>query len=77
MALARRFAPPVALLGVIFFLSAQPALNSGLGVVDTVGRKFVHMGEYGLLWFLWWRALGKGSAAPAVAIALGYAATDE
>jgi VanZ family protein len=35
------------------------------------------MTEYGLLWFLWWRALGYGHPGPAIAIALGYAATDE
>lgn len=74
---AGRFAPPVALMGLIFLLSAQPDLNSGLGTVDTVGRKLVHMGEYGLLWFLWSRALGPGRAGWAAAIAVAYAVTDE
>ena len=77
MALASRFVPPVALMGLIFFFSAQPDLNSGLGVWDTIGRKIVHMTEYGVLWWLWWRALGFGSIYPAVAITLAYAATDE
>ena len=72
-----RFVPPVLLMGVIFFLSAQPDLNSGLGSWDTVLRKCAHMAEYGLLWFLWWRALGYGSKLPAAAIAVAYAATDE
>ena len=72
-----RFAPPLVLMGVIFFLSAQPDLNSGLGGWDTVLRKAAHMLEYALLWFLWWRALGYGSKLPAVVIALAYAATDE
>ena len=77
MQIVRRFAPPVLLMAVIFFLSAQPNLNSGLGTWDTVLRKAAHMTEYGLLWFLWWRALGSGSELPAAAIAVAYAATDE
>ena len=72
-----RFAPPLLLMGLIFFLSAQPDLNSGLGTWDTILRKLAHMAEYGLLWFLWWRALGHGSPLPAALIAIGYAITDE
>lgn len=64
-------------MALIYFFSAQPDLNSGLGVIDLVGRKLVHMSEYGLLWFLWLRALGYRSSAGAAAIALAYAATDE
>ncbi|CAA9470726.1 MAG: hypothetical protein AVDCRST_MAG38-1279 [uncultured Solirubrobacteraceae bacterium] len=75
--LASRFLPPLLLMGAIFFLSAQPGLNSGLGVWDTVLRKLAHMIEFGLLWLLWWRALGYGSPLPAIAIALAYAASDE
>ena len=73
----RRFAPPLLLMAVIFFLSAQPDLNSGLGVWDTIGRKFVHAAVYGTLWFLWWRALRLRSPIPAIAITLLYAITDE
>ena len=51
------WAPPLVLMAVIFFFSAQPNLSSGLGWIDHVGRKFVHAGEYALLCFLWWRAL--------------------
>ena len=76
-AAASRFLPPLILMAVIYGLSAQPGLDSGLGVWDTVLRKLAHIVEYGLLWFLWWRALGYGSPVPAIAIALGYAATDE
>jgi VanZ family protein len=72
-----RFVPPLVLMAAIFALSAQPDLNSGLGSWDTILRKCAHMLEYGLLWLLWWRALGYGSKVPAVAIALAYAATDE
>ena len=71
------YAPPLALMGLIYFLSAQPDLNSGLGVADVIGRKFVHMGEYGLLWWLWSRAFGFRRPLLAAAITLAYAATDE
>jgi len=73
----RRYGPPLALMALIFFFSAQPDLNSGLGVWDTVGRKLIHAGTYGALWFLWWRALGYGNLLAAVAITLLYAAGDE
>ena len=72
-----RFGPPLALMGVIFFLSAQEDLNSGLGVWDTIGRKLVHMATYGVLWWLWYRALGLRSPAAAIAITLAYAVSDE
>ena len=62
-------------MGIIFALSAQPDLNSGLGTWDTLLRKLGHMAEYGLLWWLWRRALG--STVAAVAVTLVYAATDE
>ena len=77
MRLVTRFAPPLALMGLIFFLSAQRDLNSGLGVVDTVGRKLVHMAVFGALWFLWWRAFGYRHPGPAIAITLVYAVSDE
>jgi VanZ family protein len=74
--------PPLLLMGVIFVFSHQPSLDSGLGVIDTVGRKLIHFAEYGLLCFLWWRPLASvtspGRAALfAFLIASGYAATDE
>ena len=77
MRFVSRFAPPLLLMGLIFFLSAQPDLSSGLGTADTILRKLAHMVEYGLLWFLWWRALGYGNATVPAAIAIGYAVTDE
>ena len=77
MRFVSRFAPPLLLMGLIFFLSAQPDLSTGLGTWDLILRKLAHMAEYGLLWFLWWRALGYGSKLPAAAIAVAYAATDE
>jgi VanZ family protein len=77
MRVLSRFGPPIALMAVIFFLSAQPDLNSGLGVWDTIGRKLIHMAFFGLLWFLWQRALRTPAAYPAILITLGYAAFDE
>jgi VanZ family protein len=76
------WAPPIVLMAVIFALSAQPDLSSGLGTLDTILRKLAHMAEYGLLVFLWWRALREVAAERvgivlAVAIALVYSATDE
>jgi VanZ family protein len=76
------WAPPIALMVVIFLLSAQPDLSTGLGVWDLVGRKVVHMSEYGALCFLWWRALrevarSRWAIALAFGISLGSAGTDE
>jgi VanZ family protein len=74
--------PPLILMALIFLLSAQPSLNSGLGLTDQIGRKVVHFGEYALLAFLLWRALSTRMSARtatlvALAIASAYAATDE
>src|SRR5262245_60656260 len=77
MTLVGRFVPPLALMAVIFALSAQADLNSGLGLVDHIGRKLVHMAEYGLLFLLWWRALRWRAPAAAAAITIAYSATDE
>jgi VanZ family protein len=85
MALLRRpdlWLPPLLLMAAIFFLSAQPSLDSGLGWIDTVGRKLVHFGEYALLCFLWWRLLrtlmpDRRAALVAFLVSIAYAATDE
>jgi VanZ family protein len=74
--------PPIALMGLIFFLSAQPDLSTGLGMWDLILRKLAHASFYALLCFLWWRALRPHASAPrAIAaawlIAVGYAVTDE
>ena len=76
------WAPPLALMALIFFLSAQPDLSTGLGLIDRIGRKFVHASEYALLCFLWWRALRTvmdrvSALVPALVIAVAYAASDE
>jgi hypothetical protein len=72
-----RFGPPLLLMAVIFGLSAQPNLGTGLGTWDTILRKGAHMAEFGLLWWLWWRAFGYRWVGAAVAITLAYAASDE
>src|SRR5215213_10874232 len=74
--------PPLLLMGAIYFFSDQASLNSGLGLIDLIGRKLIHFAEYALLTFLWWRALVTVTTpVRAVLIALvlssGYAATDE
>ena len=71
------FAAPLALMAVIYLVSAQPDLNSGLGILDSIGRKLVHMAEYALLWWLWSRALGFQRPLLAAVITLAYAASDE
>jgi VanZ family protein len=74
--------PPLVLMGVIFFVSHQPSLDSGLGVIDLIGRKLIHFAEYALLCFLWWRPLAtvttpRQAALWAFLVASGYAVTDE
>ena len=78
----RIWGPPIALMALIFWFSAQPDLSTGLGLADFIARKFVHAGEYALLCLLWWRALrtvmpGDRALVAAVAISAGYAVTDE
>ena len=75
--LASRFLPPLALMGIIYFLSAQNDLNSGLGTIDLIGRKLIHATEYGVLFGLWWRAFNWRAPLGAAAIAIGWAISDE
>jgi VanZ family protein len=85
MALLRRvdlWLPPLLLMGLIWFFSAQPSLDSGLGWIDTAGRKLIHFGEYALLSFLWWRLFrtsmpNRRAALAALLVSSLYAATDE
>jgi VanZ family protein len=76
------WAPPLVLMAVIYWLSDQPDLSTGLGVWDFIGRKLVHMTEYALLCFLWWRALrtvvnARAAVVLAFCVSLAYSATDE
>lgn len=72
-----RLLPPLVLMALIFYLSHQPSLGTGLGVWDLILRKGAHITAFGLLCLLWYRALGPGRLVAAVAITLAYAATDE
>jgi VanZ family protein len=65
---------------LIFWLSAQPDLDTGLGVWDTILRKAGHATEFGVLTLLWYWALRPTVERPlplAAAIALLYAVSDE
>ena len=62
-------------MAVIWFLSDQPDLRSGLDTtVDLILRKLAHMTVFGTLLVAWWRALGPRWA---VVLTLAYAAVDE
>ncbi len=77
---ALRFIPPLALMGLIYFLSDQPDLSTGLGVWDLILRKIAHMSAYAALTLLWLRALGPFTGRAliwAVAIAILFAISDE
>lgn len=74
--------PPLALMGLIFFLSAQPDLSSGLGAWDLVLRKIGHACVFGLLCGLLWRALRttvpqRRAIAAAWIVTVLYAISDE
>lgn len=77
MSAVSRFGPPLALMGLIFYLSAQPQLGPDLGGMDIVLRKLAHMIEYGLLFVLWRRALPDHPPWVAAAVAVAYAVSDE
>ena len=75
---ALRAIAPLALMGLIFFLSAQPDPGPDLG---SSGRVIAHFSEYALLAALWaWAltpALERGALLAAAAVALVYALSDE
>ena len=79
---AALWVPPIALMGLIFGLSAMPSDDVDRGVLYLITRKAAHFTEYALLTALWWRALRtrfteSAALTAAVAIAVGYAITDE
>ena len=77
---ALRFVPPVALMALIYVLSAQPDLSTGLGFWDLVLRKLAHAGVFAALTLLWLHALRPLIARAllaAVAISFLYAIADE
>lgn len=74
--------PPVALMALLFYLSAQPDLSSGLGDWDFVLRKIGHATVYAVLCLLWWRALrgfgmDGGAVIAAFLITVAYGISDE
>lgn len=74
--------PPLALMGLIFALSAMPSDDVDRGLAYLIARKLAHFSEYALLTALWWRALRTSVSARAavvisVVISVAYAATDE
>ena len=76
MPLLIRLAPALALMGLIFFLSAQPDLSSGIDGWDFLLRKLAHMTVFGLLFGALLYAL-RGNAPAAAAITVLYAISDE
>lgn len=79
---AAPFAAPLALMALIFAFSAMPAGDEQHGTLMLVVRKLAHFGEYFALTALWWWALrtqigGRRALLPAMAIAFGYAISDE
>jgi VanZ like family len=76
--------PPLAVMVVIFVLSAQPG-DGWTGLIDFSARKLAHVIEYAVLTLCWWRALrGLGvtrdndsAIAIAVVITLAFSASDE
>ncbi len=74
--------PPIAMMVLIFTLSAIPAGSEEHGFLYVLSRKTAHFTEYALLLGLWWRALstrmsGRRALGVALAITLTYAVSDE
>jgi hypothetical protein len=72
-----RYAPPVAVMALIFALSATPDLSSGLGAWDLVLRKIAHVTIFGVLWLALARATDWRRPVAATIVALLYASSDE
>ena len=69
-------------MALIYAFSAMPSDGTDHGPLVLILRKLTHFSEYFALTVLWWWALrtqigGRRALAPAVAIAIGYAITDE
>jgi VanZ family protein len=72
-----RYAPPLAVMALIFALSATPDLSSGLGTLDFVLRKIAHVTIFALLWLTIARATDWRRPVLAAVIAVLYAGSDE
>jgi VanZ family protein len=71
---------PLAWMASIYFFSAQPDLNSGLGIWDFIGRKIIHAISFGTLSYLWFWTLRGTIRRPMIAAAATtflYACSDE
>jgi VanZ family protein len=82
----RYLVPPLAWMGLIFFLSAQPDLpHAPSSLLDLLLKKTAHALVYGVLTWLYLRALSDGRGRPlsdrlrliGLLLALLYAASDE
>ena len=67
--------PVIACATLIFVLSGVPSLGTGLGTWDLILRKLAHVGIYAVLGALLVRACERD--APALAVGVAYAASDE
>ncbi len=72
-----RYAPPLAVMALIFALSTTPDLSTGLGAWDTLLRKLGHITIYGVLWLTLARAARWRHPLLVTAIAILYAISDE
>jgi VanZ family protein len=72
-----RYAPPLAVMALIFALSATPDLSSGLGQWDLLLRKLAHITIYAVLWLTLARAAGWRRPIATTVVALLYACSDE
>jgi hypothetical protein len=72
-----RYGPPLAVMALIFALSATPDLSTGLGLWDLVLRKLAHITIYAVLWLTLARATDWRRPLAATVVALLYAAGDE
>ena len=77
MRLVSRYAPPLAVMALIFYLSAQPDLSTDLGVWDTILRKGAHVTIFAALWLALARATGWRRPLVVTALAILYAISDE
>jgi len=72
-----RYGPPLAVMALIFGLSATPDLSSGLGPWDLWLRKAAHITIYAALWLALARAANWRRPVLVTLVALAYAASDE
>lgn len=77
MGAVTRYGPPLAIMALIFALSATPDLNSGLGAWDLLLRKLAHITIFGVLWLTLARATYWRRPILASVIAILYAISDE